>query len=62
MRDNPGTLEEAVTVAMNEQNLQERFGLRANKTENGAFREDNQFGLGQMPMKVDHYRSNKGML
>jgi len=35
-------------VAMNEHNLRKRFGLRANKTENRAFREDDQFGLGRL--------------
>lgn len=47
MRDNPVTLTEAVTVAMDEQNLRRRFDLRKGRTYD--YRE-------VQPMEVDHYR------
>ena len=56
MRDNPDTLNAAVTIASREQNLQKRFQLRLNQSKNEQAVSGNQ---GQMPMKVDHAR-NKG--
>ncbi|MET0107141.1 MAG: hypothetical protein ABW072_18665 [Sedimenticola sp.] len=46
LRENPNTLEAAVTAATNEQNLRKRFNLR---THNQYVPEDNK-------MEVDHYR------
>ncbi|CAG2232497.1 CNBP [Mytilus edulis] len=56
MRDNPATLEAAITLAMTEQNLITRFGLRT-KGSNVRLNRDDQVGANHQPMEVDHYRS-----
>ena len=50
MRDNPNTLQGAITTAMTEQNLRKRFELRSgNRTHGGA-------SNGPEPMEIDHMR------
>jgi len=51
MRDNPESYQDAVTVAMTEQNLRKRFELRRGKPER-----TDKYTDGHEPMEVDHYR------
>lgn len=52
MRENPQTLQQAVTSATNEQNLRKRFNLRTGHDMGG-----NHSNLSEaQPMEVDHYR------
>jgi hypothetical protein len=49
MRDNPLTLQAAITAAMNEQNLRRRFSLRSGHSEKYVNSQ-------HKPMEVGHYR------
>ena len=50
MRENPNTLQAAVTSAMNEQNLRKRFNLRVGKVDTPRHEE---------PMQIDHLRTSR---
>ena len=51
MRDNPNTLQEAITVATNEQNLR---NLRTCRSGNHYQRDNNHMNAGPKPMDVEH--------
>ena len=57
LRQNPATLEAAVTVAMEEQNLRTRFDLRLNSGNATKVLKEEEFGRGHEPMEIGHYRS-----
>ena len=52
MRDNPATLQQAITIATGEQNLRRRFDLRSNHSSRSLYGNN----LGEEPMEVDHAR------
>ena len=52
LRDNPATLQAAVTIAAGEQNLRKRFDLRLKGSSNSDNRREE-------PMEVGHYRPQK---
>lgn len=56
MRENPATLQAAITAATNEQNLRKRFDLRSgnNSFHNNSYGGSTQHG--DKPMEVDHLR------
>ncbi|MES9879658.1 MAG: hypothetical protein ABW185_02110 [Sedimenticola sp.] len=57
MRDNPTTMQQAITVATNEQNLRKRFNLRTGR-DMGTNIDDGvqQREMGHQPMEIDHFR------
>ena len=57
MRENPSTVDQALKIAIGEQNLRKRFALRNSKSfnENRVERE----GRIEIPMEVDHSRSQR---
>jgi len=60
MRDNPQTFQQAVAVAMTEQNLRKRFELRKGGSDRSDLRPSG--AASHEPMEVDHYRSHKRCL